>query len=263
MQLYVQFKLGSNISFIKLKENARIETCDAFMLLRIYFCDGCFIQMLKDLKNLFKIEFENFIYKKKKENFPSIPPFLRFGPLAFLFFFRWPSSFPRPSTAASSPAHLPSPARPSHALSPAQQPRAPRRPGNCRRALLLPLVADRTAPRISSAPFLRQPPAQAAAQPRPRRASWESSRCLGLVKRQPSPPRAPSCCPRSIFASSRPQLPHGGAPPTTDLAVRVAVVSEPSPPPIFARGELAVVPSLSPCVSFRVSWLIAPNPRAP
>jgi len=35
MQLYVQFKLGSNISFIKLKENARIETCDAFMLLRI------------------------------------------------------------------------------------------------------------------------------------------------------------------------------------------------------------------------------------
>jgi len=195
MQLYVQFKLGSNISFIKLKENARIETCDAFMLLRIYFCDGCFIQMLKDLKNLLKLSLKIlFIKRKRKISFHSSLPQIR--PAGFSFFFRWPSSFPRPSTAASSPAHLPSPARPSHALSPAQQPRAPRRPGNCRRALLLPLVADRTAPRISSAPFLRQPPAQAAAQPRPRRASWESSRCLGLVKRQPSPPpHAPPAAP--------------------------------------------------------------------
>ena len=187
--------LGNNISFMKLKENTRIETCDAFMLLRIYFCDGCFIQMLKDLKNLLKLSLKIlFIKRKRKISFHSSLPQIR--PAGFSFFFRWPSSFPRPSTAASSPAHLPSPARPSHALSPAQQPRAPRRPGNCRRALLLPLVADRTAPRISSAPFLRQPPAQAAAQPRPRRASWESSRCLGLVKRQPSPPRrAPPAAP--------------------------------------------------------------------
>jgi len=252
MQLYVQFKLGSNISFIKLKENARIETCDAFMLLRIYFCDGCFIQMLKDLKNLLKLSLKIlFIKRKRKISFHSSLPQIR--PAGFSFFFRRPSSFPRPSTAASSPAHLPSPARPSHALSPAQQPRAPRRPGNCRRALLLPLVADRTAPRISSAPFLRQPPAQAAAQPRPRRASWESSRCLGLVKRQPSPPLARPLLLRSVFASSRPKLPHGGAPPISDLAVRVAVVSEPSPPPFLARGELAAAPSFSPCDSFCVS----------
>ena len=151
--------------------------------------------MLKDLKNLLKLSLKIlFIKRKRKISFHSSLPQIR--PAGFSFFFRWPSSFPRPSTAASSPAHLPSPARPSHALSPAQQPRAPRRPGNCRRALLLPLVADRTAPRISSAPFLRQPPAQAAAQPRPRRASWESSRCLGLVKRQPSPPpRAPPAAP--------------------------------------------------------------------
>ena len=92
MQLYVQFKLGSNISFIKLKENARIETCDAFMLLRIYFCDGCFIQMLKDLKNLLKLSLKIlFIKRKRKISFHSSLPQIR--PAGFSFF----SAGPAPS----------------------------------------------------------------------------------------------------------------------------------------------------------------------
>jgi len=80
---------------------------------------GGFVQMLKDLKNLLKLSLKIlFIKRKKKISFHSSLPQIR--PAGFSFFFRWPSSFPRPSTAASSPAHLPSPARPSHALSSAQ-----------------------------------------------------------------------------------------------------------------------------------------------
>ena len=101
MQLYVQFKLGSNITFIKLKENARIETCDAFMLLRIYFCDGCFIQMLKDLKNLLKLSLKIlFIKRKRKISFHSSLPQIR--PAGFSFFSAGPAPFrgPAPQPAA-------------------------------------------------------------------------------------------------------------------------------------------------------------------
>ena len=160
---------------------------------------------------------------------------------------------------ASSPAARSAPAQPCLA----QQPRASASPapGNRPRP-----AADARAPPVGAAPNLPHPapaPGQGGTTVSAL-ASWARPPVpLGLVKKAAEPPLARPLLPRSIFASTRPQLPHGGAPPTTVLAVRVAVVSEPSPPPIFARGELAVVPSLSPCVSFRVSWLIAPNPRAP
>ena len=103
MQLYVQFKLGSNISFIKLKENARIETCDAFMLLRIYFCDGCFIQMLKDLKNLLKLSLKIlFIKRKRKISFHSSLPQIR--PAGFSFFSAGPAPSLGPATRSAQPS---------------------------------------------------------------------------------------------------------------------------------------------------------------
>ncbi|XP_066333729.1 predicted GPI-anchored protein 58 [Miscanthus floridulus] len=150
----------------------------------------------------------------------------------------------------------PFPARPSFA--PAAQPRSPRRPSRAspaartvpaqpRRTRQLPRpAADARAPPVGAVPYparLGNRPLLALQQPPPRRASWARPPvALGLVKRQSSPPSRAPCCPRSVFASSRPQLPHGGAPPTTDLAVRVAVVSEPSPPPIFARDVRELQP---------------------
>jgi len=219
--------------------------------------------MLKDSKNLLKMSLKILFIKRKKGKFLSFLPSSHSA--------RWPLSFffPRPSTAASSPARLPLfPARPSSRQPPNRAgPAARTVPAQPRRTRQLPRpAADARVPPVGAVPYparLGNRPLLALQQPPPRRASWARPPvALGLVKRQPSPPSRAPCCPRSVFASSRPQLPHGGAPPTTDLAVRVAVVSEPSPPPIFARGELAVVPSPSPCVSIRVSWLLAPVPHA-
>ena len=198
MQLYVQFKLGSNITFIKLKENARIETCDAFMLLRIYFCDGCFIQMLKDSKNLLKMSLKILFIKRKRENsFHSSLPHIRPAGPSFYF-------FPRPSTAASSPARLPLfPARPSSRQPPNRAgPAARTVPAQPRRTRQLPRpAADARAPPVGAVPYparLGNRPLLALQQPPPRRASWERPpRPSASLKRQPSPP----CCPRSIFAS--------------------------------------------------------------
>jgi len=120
MQLYVQFKLGSNISFIKLKENARIETCDAFMLLRIYFCDGCFIQMLKDLKNLLKLSLKIlFIKRKRKISFHSSLPQIR--PAGFSFFFPLAQLLPAAQHRSQQPSSpsLPRSAQPRAQPSPA------------------------------------------------------------------------------------------------------------------------------------------------
>ena len=66
------------------------------MLLHIYFCDGCFIQMLKDSKNLLKMSLKILFIKKKGISFHSSPS----SHSAHGHFF-----FPRPSTAASAPAH--------------------------------------------------------------------------------------------------------------------------------------------------------------
>ena len=114
------------------------------MLLHIYFCDGCFIQMLKDSKNLLKMSLKILFIKRKRE-IPSIPPLPLIRPMAIFF--------PRPSTAASAPAH-PFPLGPA---APAQ-PRASCRPslaapGNCRAQQLTPgphLSAPSPTPRGSA-----------------------------------------------------------------------------------------------------------------
>jgi len=141
------------------------------MLMHSCYCvfisvTGGFVQMLKDLKNLLKLSLKILFIKRKKENF--LPFLLSSDSARWFSSFRWPSSFPRPSTAASSPARLPSPARPSYALSPAQQPRAPRRPGNCRAQPLTP------GPHLSAPPPTSriQRPLPVKAEPPPRRASW-------------------------------------------------------------------------------------------
>ena len=208
-----------------------------------------------------------FIKRKRENSFHSSLPHIRPAGPSLFFSSRGPA--PQPA------AQLASPFSRSPQLAPAAQPRRPSRaspaartvPAQPRRTRQLPgPAADARVPPVGAVPYparLGNRPLLALQQPPPRRALWARPPvALGLVKRQPSPPSRAPCCPRSVFASSRPQLPHGGAPPTTDLAVRVAVVSEPSPPPIFAGGELAVVPSPSPCVSFRVSWLLAPFPQA-
>ena len=214
--------------------------------------------MLKDSENLLKMSLKILFIKRKKEISFHSSPSSHSAPWAFLS--------PRPSTAASAPAH-PFPLGPASRQQPSRaSPAARTVPAQPRRTRQLPRpVADARVPPVGAVPYparLGNRPLLALQQPPPRRASWARPPvALGLVKRQPSPPSRAACCPHSVFASSRPQLPHGGAPPTTDLAVRVAVVSEPSPPLIFARGELAVVPSPSPCVSFRVSWLLVPFPQ--
>jgi len=60
------------------------------MLMHSCYCvfisvTGGFVQMLKDLKNLLKMSLKILFIKRKKRKFPSIPPFLRFGPLVFFF----------------------------------------------------------------------------------------------------------------------------------------------------------------------------------
>ena len=105
--------------------------------------------MLKDSKNLLKMSLKILFIKRKRENsFHSSLPHIR--PAGPSFFF-----FPRPSTAASSPARLPlfplGPAAPA-------QPRAPCRPslaapGNCRAQQLTPgshLSAPSPTPRGSA-----------------------------------------------------------------------------------------------------------------
>ena len=164
---------------------------------------------------------------------------------------------------ASSPAARSAPAQPR----PAQQPRASASPapGNRPRP-----AADARAPPAGAAPNLPRPapapgqggtavqrPGVVGAPPSCPSASLKGSRALS---------RAPPAAPAPIsppLTHRRPQQPSFRGRQISPSTSARAAVSEPSPPPIFARGELAVVPSLSPCVSFRVSWLIAPNPRAP
>ena len=197
--------------------------------------------------------------EKEKFLFPSLP-----GLSA-----PWPFLSPRPSTTASAPAH-PFPARPSFAPAaqprPAQQPRASASPapGNRPRP-----AADARAPPLGAAPNLPRPaptPGQGGtAVQRPGVVGAPPSCPSASLKASRAPPRAP-LLPRSNFAPlthRRPQQPSFRGRRISPSTSARAAVSEPSPPPIFARGELAVVPSLSPCISFRVSWLIAPNPRAP
>ena len=205
------------------------------------------------------MRFENFIYKKKKRKFLSIPSFLHFGPLATLSPPSWPGLLAQvPPRPARLPLFLPPPV-PSWA-GPASRPTAAA-------PFLAPSAADRLAPPASTFPHLPQPPRAGHGRnhPCPLASTWErpSSAPPASTKGTRTHYRPPCCSPRSL--SHRPCLRKPPQtlrrdPPSTSAR---AAVSEPSPPPIFARGELAVVPSLSPCVSFRVSWLIAPNPRAP
>ena len=174
------------------------------MLLHIYFCDGCFIQMLKDSKNLLKMSLKILFIKKKGISFHSSPS----SQTAHGHF------FPTAQHRSQRPSP-PFPARPSFA--PAAQPRAPRRPSRAspaarivpaqpRRTRQLPRpAADAQAPPVDAVPYparLGNRPLLALQQPPPRRASWARPPvALGLVKRQPSPPSRAPCCPRSIFAS--------------------------------------------------------------
>ena len=207
------------------------------MLMHSCYCvfisvTGGFVQMLKDLKNLLKLSLKILFIKRKKENF--LPFLLSSDSARWFSSFRWPSSFPRPSTAASSPARLPSPARPSFALSPAQQPRAPRRPGNCRAQPLTPgphLSAPSPSPRGSATAHARRCSNRRHDARRGRVAPLH-----GLVKREPRPSAHPCCLFPALLSHllgpKKPQQPpqHSSDPPcASSRSRRLAVASGPQP----------------------------------
>ena len=146
------------------------------MLLHIYFCDGCFIQMLKDSKNLLKMSLKILFIKRKKE-IPFHSLLSPFRPLATLSPPAWPGLLAQvPPRPARLPLFLPPPV-PSWAgpaSRPAQQPRASASPapGNCRAQPLTP------GPHLSAPPPTSrvQRPLPVKAEPPPRRASWERPR---------------------------------------------------------------------------------------
>jgi len=224
------------------------------MLMHSCYCifisvTGGFVQMLKDFKNLLKMSLK-ILFIKRKRKFPSIPPFPLIRPAGLSF---RAAQLPPLLAFSSLPACRPSPRGPAAH----QQPSAALSSSLTGRARLSAPPPTSRIPR--PLPVKAEPPFSALA-------SWERppSCPSASLKGSRAPPRAP-LLPRSNFAPlthRRPQQPSFRGRRISPSTSARAAVSEPSPPPIFARGELAVVPSLSPCVSFRVSWLLAPFPQA-
>jgi len=74
------------------------------MLLHIYFCDGCFIQMLKDSKNLLKMSLKILFIKRKKEiPFHSLLSPFRPAGHSFPAVLAWPASPSSPAARSPSP----------------------------------------------------------------------------------------------------------------------------------------------------------------
>ena len=199
------------------------------MLMHSCYCifisvTGGFVQMLKDSKNLLKMSLK-ILFIKRKRKFSSIPSLPQFRPTGLSF--RQPSSAYRWRTVPAQPRQPSNPA--SRSAQPSRRSRpsshAPRRrqpssrspatptpaPGNRPRP-----AADARAPPVGAAPNLPRPapaPGQGGtAVQRPGVVGAPPLVPLGLVKRQPSPPRAPPAAPAPFSPHSRPQLLHGGAP---------------------------------------------------
>ena len=194
------------------------------MLMHSCYCvfisvTGGFVQMLKDLKNLLKLSLKILFIKRKKRKFPSIPPFLRFGPLVFFFPLaqllpaaqhrsQQPSSpslprsaqlraQPSPAAARSAPARqLPRPAADARAPSVGAAPNLPHpapAPGQGGTAATTRVVGASSRPSASlkgsRAPLARPPAAPAPFSPRPGR------NCRTEEPRRP--PSSPSASPSS------------------------------------------------------------------
>ena len=193
----------------------------------------------------------------KKDKGNIFPPFLflTFGPVGLFS----PSAC---SLLSSSPSSC-SWAGPAHAkLLPPRQPSTELQP-------LPPLLSLPSRARLSALPptsqVTRGRGGTAATQPPPR--SWRRGRVTplpGFFKRKPRPsrlPLLPTPAPFSHLLEPRKpqQLPH------RESAVRLHVAAVPEPPStlIFPAVSFAVLPSLSPCCLFLVSWLLVAVLRAP
>jgi len=183
------------------------------MLMHSCYCvfisvTGGFVQMLKDLKNLLKLSLKILFIKRKKRKFPSIPPFLRFGPLVFFFPLaqllpaaqhrsQQPSSpslprsaqlraQPSPAAARSAPARqLPRPAADARAPSVGAAPNLPHpapAPGQGGTAAPVPAQHRALSPRVSR--YLSGPACQLFPPPPPARpAQLGNCRCATTAPR--------------------------------------------------------------------------------
>ena len=256
------------------------------MLMHLCYCifisvTGGFVQMLKDFKNLLKMSLK-ILFIKRKRKIPSISsPSSHSACMAF---------FPRPSTSPS-PARLPffslgpscrwpsSPLLPcssnrrrfGRSAQPAQhRPPATRRPISRATAaalsfppLLLTAWPRPSEPSPTSARPAPAPSHDATAAPTPRRGSV-SPRAPASTKREQSPsplPLLPLPAPSRIARAQATAAP--GLPWSSVRCSPWSAVLASSPPPIFARGELASISSFSPSNSRFESWPVGLYPRSP
>ena len=162
------------------------------MLMHSCYCvfisvTGGFVQMLKDLKNLLKLSLKILFIKRKKRKFPSIPPFLRFGPL--VFFFPLAQLLPAAQHRSQQPS---SPSLPRSAQLRAQPSPAAARSAPARQ---LPRpAADARAPSVGAAPNLPHPapaPGQGGTAATTR-VVGASPRSTASLKGSRDPPRTPA-----------------------------------------------------------------------